>query len=260
MRFRLQSGASLRYVTRGRGRTIVLLHPVGLRAEFWDGVVEALQDRFRLIAIDLPGHGESDVPHAPFGMDDLAQDVIQLLRGVGQPPAIVAGCSMGGMIAQGVAILASECVAGLVIANTAHRRSQASQSIMQNRAEAALAGMPEIVEATLARWFDAKVPPEIVARVRAWLLAADPVAHSWSWLAIKNLAYAERLCAFDMPTLAVAGLRDQATPVAAMEDMASELRNCRLCKIDAGHLAPLEKPKEFGDLIQMFAGSFDASQ
>lgn len=262
MRFRNSSGHSISYRSRGQGRTIVLLHPVGICGAFWGGVIAELEEEFRLIAPDARGHGDSDVPSRAFNLDDLAEDVAELIRAVGQAPTIVAGCSMGGMTAQAIAVRAPELLSGVVIANTAHRRNDQGRATMEARAQAALNGMPTILQATLSRWFDTElqvVRPDLVLKARDWLLEADPVVHCWSWRAIRDLNYAEDLRRLNVPAMAIAGLRDQSTAVAAMKDMAASIPRCDFREMDTGHLAPLEKPAEFAAHLRDFANKLSAA-
>ncbi len=255
MRLKLSNGLSLAYRTRGAGRTVVLMHPVGVRGAFWDGVVRELEGECRLIVPDARGHGDSDAPPTPFDLDDLAGDVIELLRAVGQPPALIVGCSMGGMMAQAIACNAPDLARGIVIANTAHRRDDQGRATMEQRAAQAEKGMPIVLPTTLSRWFDAQAmvaKPELVARAREWLLEADPIIHAWSWRAIRGLSYTDRLQALTVPALAIAGLRDQSTPVAAMQAMARDIPNCAYREIDSGHLAPMEEPVRFAALLREF--------
>jgi 3-oxoadipate enol-lactonase len=255
MRFKSKSGLSLAYRTRGAGRTVALLHPVGLCGAFWDSVIAELESECRLIAIDARGHGDSDAPASGFTLDDLAGDVIEFLRALGQAPAVVVGCSMGGMTAQGIAVLAPDVVRGVVIANTAHLRNDQSRAMLEQRAVQAEKGMPIVLPTTLSRWFDQRTliaNPELAARARDWLLAADPVVHAWSWRAIRDLNYAERLKTLSVPAMAIAGLRDQSTPVAAVQEMARTIPHCAYREIDSGHLAPLEEPKLFAAALREF--------
>jgi 3-oxoadipate enol-lactonase len=258
MRFKTTSGLSIAYRTAGVGRTIVLLHPIGLCGAFWDPVVKELEAEFRLIVPDARGHGDSEVPNGPFGLDELADDVVSLVRAVGQPPTIVVGCSMGGMTAQAVAVRAPEIVAGLVIANTGHRRNDRGRATMEQRAFELKQGMPAVVRGTLARWFDDEFKlsrPDSVLKARDWLLSADPVVQAWSWLAIRDLNYTDRLELLPKPALAVAGLRDESASPAVMKEMAAALRSCAYHDIDAGHLTPFERPKEFASVVREFARS-----
>lgn len=260
MKFRTSSGHVIAYKTRGRGRTIVLLHPVGLRSDFWDPVIAELEGEFRLIAVDTPGHGDSDVPATPFNLDDCAEQVAELVRAVGQGPAIAAGCSMGGMIVQAMMAKTPDVLCGGVIANTGHRRDDKGRAVMEERAVAALSGMPDILLTTLNRWFAPEVQalrPDIVLKARDWLLEGDPVVHAWSWRAIRDLNYTSALETTKVPALAIAGETDQATPLAAMKDMANAIPRCAYREFATGHLTPLEDPKGFAGALRDFANGLD---
>ena len=263
MRLRLANGLSIAYRTRGAGPAILLMHPVGARGAFWDAVIAELEGEFRLIAPDFRGHGDSDASADDFKLGDLAADMAELLRAAGQPPAVAVGCSMGGMVAQALACEAPELRRGFVIANTAHRRDDAGRATMEQRASQAEKGMPTVLNTTLSRWFDAPTlvaKPELAARAKNWLLEADPVVHARAWRAIRDLNYAERLKANKTPALAIAGLRDQSTPVAAMRAMANDIPRCGYREIDSGHLAPLEEPALFAALLREFAGGLAQGQ
>lgn len=256
MRIRLGSGLSIHYKSSGAGRTVLLLHPVGVRAEFWDGVARLLASEFRIIAADTRGHGESDAPVRSFTLDDCVDDFVELLEAVGRPPALVVGCSMGGMIAQGVTARRPDLVAGLVNANTVHKRSPQSLPVFDKRAADALQGMDGVLHTTLSRWFDARAcldNPEAVVFARRCLKEADPVVHGWSWLAIRDLNFADGLRKSGVPALALAGLRDQATALEGMKAMAAEIPGCEYREIDAGHMSPLEAPGEFAAIVRDFA-------
>ena len=255
MRLRNRSGLGISYKTRGAGRTVVLMHPVGVRGDFWDPVIAAMEGEFRLIAPDMRGHGDSDVPEGPFGIVDMADDMIDLIRAVGQAPTVVVGCSMGGMVAQALSLRAPELLRGFVVANTAHRRNDQGRATMEQRALAAENGMPGVLHTTLNRWFDADMQvlrPDLVLKARDWLLAADPVVHAWAWRAIRDLDTGDKLAGAKVPGLVIAGLRDQSTAVAAMKDQAATIPNCAYRELDTGHLAPMEQPAAFAALLREF--------
>jgi 3-oxoadipate enol-lactonase len=252
MRVRLNNGLSMHYGTRGSGRPVLLMHPVGLRGEFWRDVVADLEGECRLIYPDFRGHGGSDAPLAPFSLADLADDMAEMLRALAGP-AIVAGCSMGGMVAQGMAVRTPDLVSGVVIANTAHLRNDQGRATMEQRAKAAEQGMPGTLDTTLSRWFNAAYQlkhPEKVALMRDWLSEDDPIIHAWSWRAIRDLDFVDGLRKLAMPAMAIAGLDDQSTPVATMKAMAADIPGALYREIDSGHLAPLEQPKAFAACIR----------
>jgi 3-oxoadipate enol-lactonase len=258
VKFRLKSGLGIHYTTRGAGRSVVLMHPIGVTGEIWDDVVAELEDEYRLIVPDFRGHGDSDVPATPFKLPDLVADVVELVRAVGQPPAVFVGCSMGGMVAQGIAVEAPEIAAGIVIANTAHLRNDQGRAAMEQRAVAAEKGMPPTLPTTLARWFDARTQlarPDLVTLAKAWLSEADPVVHAWAWRAIRDLDYGDRLVKADIPALAIGGTRDQSTSAATVREMAAAMRRCAFSEIDSGHLSPLEEPAEFAAVLRDFLTS-----
>jgi 3-oxoadipate enol-lactonase len=252
MRVRLKNGLSIQYGTRGIGQPVLLMHPVGLRGEFWRGVVAELENECRLVFPDFRGHGGSDAPLTPFTLSDLADDMAEILAALAGP-ALVVGCSMGGMVAQAMAVRTPNLVSGVVIANTAHLRNDQGRTIMEQRAQTAEKGMPATLDTTLSRWFNAAYQlrhPEKVALMRDWLLEADPTVHAWSWRAIRDLAFADGLRHLKMPAMVIAGLDDQSTPVAAMKAMASDIPNALYREIDSGHLAPLEQPKQFANCLR----------
>jgi pimeloyl-ACP methyl ester carboxylesterase len=257
MRFRLKNGLSIGYKTRGRGPAIVLIPAIGCLKDMWDGVIAELEDSYRCIAIEVRGHGESDVPGQAFDMDDLSDDVIEMIRAIGGGKGIVGGCSMGGQIAQGVGVKAPEILYGIFISNTGYLRNEKIREVMEARAVACAQGMSGPVWTTLNRWFNEdyrRAHPEHVKLAYDWLINADPIVHAWSWRAIKGLGYAEQLKSLKVPALAIAGELDQSSAPEEVEAMAKALPNCmyRMCK-GAGHLSPVESPREYAAFLREFA-------
>lgn len=258
MRFRLKNGLCLGYKTRGAGVPIVLVPSIGCPKEFWDPVTAELESHYRVIAMEVRGHGESDVPGGPFTMEDLADDIVEMVKvlGGGQK-AIVGGCSLGGQVSQTVGVKAPEVLHGIVISNTGCVRNDKIREIMESRAQAAEQGMPVSVWTTLNRWFNEayqKAHPEHVVLAHDWLMACDPIVHAWSWRAIKGLNTQERLKSLKVPALAIAGTNDQSSGPSEVEEMAKSMPNCmyRECK-GAGHLSPLEQPREYAAFVREFA-------
>lgn len=265
MRFRTSSGLAIGYSTRGSGEVIALLHPVGVDRTIWEPLMAALEGGYRLIAIDFRGHGESDVPAAGFTLGDLAGDVAELLDALGgDGRVVVAGCSMGGMVAQELALARPDRLKALVLANTAHTLPDQGRAMMRQRAETARRGMPALVDVTIERWFSAgfrEREPAAVEAVRAQLLRDDPIVHAWSWQAISELHTAPHLAGLDLPALVVTGEADVSTPPANAKAIAEAIpgATCRIAP-DAGHMLPIEQPALLAGWIDDFVSGLGMTE
>jgi 3-oxoadipate enol-lactonase len=256
MHLRLSNGLALAYHVHGAGRPVMFLHPIGTCGAFWNPLVERIQDRCRCITVDLRGHGDSDVPRERFTLSDLADDVIELLRVESKNGAVLVGCSLGGMVAQGLALKAPELLSGLVLADTGHRQTEESRKAVLQRAEDSLQGMPAMLNSTLTRWFPARFlalnGPEVQC-CRKWLLDDDPVVFSWGWQAISELDFGDRLAEIQLPTLVIRGSADASSARETMQAMAKLLPRSRYAEIEgAGHVAPLEQADSFAEILLDF--------
>ncbi len=144
------------YRSVGSGIPVLLLHPVGLDSLWWQPFAARLSPGFRVIAPDLRGHGLSDPLRAEVELGELADDAAELLRLLDSPPAHVVGLSMGGMVAQYLAIRHPERVRSLALLGTACTMpDEARQSIAARGEVARQQGMSAVLDSTLERWFTA---------------------------------------------------------------------------------------------------------
>jgi pimeloyl-ACP methyl ester carboxylesterase len=127
------------YLTAGKGQTvIVFVHGWSCNASFWREQVPAFADKARLILIDLPGHGQSDKPHADYTMDFFASSVLAVLRHEHIREAILVGHSMGVAVICRVHAQAPDKVAALVavdgfLRTTKHPREESEKFIAPYR-------------------------------------------------------------------------------------------------------------------------------
>jgi 3-oxoadipate enol-lactonase len=227
-----------------------------MRLEFWDAVADRLAPHMQVVALDLRGHGENAPAAEPFSIEDLAADVVALCRALDLPPAAFVGCSMGGMMAQGVALLAPDRVSSLVLANTTHAMSPAGAEVMRQRAERSFRGLEHTVEDDLARWFSEpfrSAHPETVEQARRWVLANDPRTVGHGWQAISQLDWGERLKDVGQPVLVTTGALDPASPPAGARATAAAFPHGSYAEIaGCGHFAPIERPDEFARIVEEF--------
>lgn len=246
--------SSLRYAGAGNGNAIVLLHPIAMRLEFWAPVAERLARTNRVISLDLRGHGENARSHAPFTIADLADDVVALAHALDLRQAVFVGCSLGGMVAQAVALGAPELVSGLVLANTTHTMTEQSRGVMLQRAKAAGEGLEQTVDADIERWFSPSYRTtqiRTVDLVRRWVLANDKNVVANGWRAIASLDHREAVAAIDCPVIVTTGSLDPAAPSEQARAMARDFRRARFEEIpNAGHFSPLERPDAFAEIVR----------
>jgi 3-oxoadipate enol-lactonase len=249
--------AELNCVSAGSGPPLVLLHPIAMRLEFWEDVAVRLSGKYHVISVDLRGHGRSAPTEEPYSTHDLAGDVVALARQFGLPPAIFVGCSLGGMVAQGVAITAPELVAGLVLSNTTHQTSGAGAEVMRGRAQRCLDDMQGAVASDIERWFTPAFradAPDKVEEVRRWALANNPRTVANGWLAIAALDNEAAAASIDVPVLAMTGSLDPAAPPEATRAMQRAFPNARYLELPgAGHFAPIEQPQAYAGAVDSFA-------
>lgn len=102
------------YEWPGTGRPIVLAHATGFHARCWDAVVAELPSR-RVVALDMRGHGRSDIPSPPYRWAEFGDDIVAALRALGLEGVLAAGHSKGGYAIVRAAALAPELFAGLLL-------------------------------------------------------------------------------------------------------------------------------------------------
>jgi len=246
VRFRLWGAA---------GPRLLLIHPIGLDADFWAAVADRLANRYRLLAYDLPGHGASDPLPGPYTMEDLADQAAALLSATEFAPAAIAGLSIGGMVAMHMALRHPELVTALILADTLARGSP----IMHERARLARGqGMEALVAPTLERWYPPtflSAHPEAADAVARRLRADDPEQHARAWEAIAGHDATAGLGSLTVPTLVVVGRLDVSTPPAVAEGIAAAIPGARLEVVEgAGHLAPFQDPDAFCRIVADFLG------
>jgi len=251
------NGLRLNYKLDGQGPAVLLLHPVGLDLTWWEPQVEALRSEFQVLRIDFRGHGKSEIA-PPYTLAGFAADAHALLGTLNIGPVHVIGLSLGGMVAQLLALEYPTEVRSLVLSNTLCTLPAEARQAMRARGEAAeQGGMAAAIEPTIERWFTRGfLDSPLVARCRRHLLAQDVSAWASSWRAIADLDTLPRLGEIHVPTLVTTGDADVSTPVAAAQSIANRIPGAVL-KIMPGapHMAPYERPELFNPLALEFLRS-----
>lgn len=251
-------GATLGFDDTGTGMPIVFLHAFPLNRTMWTPQVRRLADRARCIAIDLRGFGESSAT-PPFSMDRYADDVAALLDVLHVERAVIVGLSMGGYTALALWRRHRDRVQAFVLADT---RATADTAEGRERRRALIAtAEAEGSAAVTARQMAALVGrttrerrPDVCDMIRGIMLAAPVpgIVGALEAMAARPDS-TPTLATIDVPTLFVVGAEDAVTPTDEARSMQRAVRGARLAIVpDAGHLASLEQPNAFGDLLESF--------
>ncbi len=238
----------------GEGAPLLLIHGLGYARWGWEPVLLGLTERFDVILFDNRGIGASDAPPGPYTAAEMAADAMRVLDEAGVDRAHVVGTSLGGMIAQELALAHPERVDRLVLACTtpggpnAHPMPRQTLTLLAEAAtlEPAVA-MRRFVENALAPGTVA-ARPELVERIMVHRLATaqDPVAWAAQASAGATFDAYDRLGALDAATLVQHGDEDVVVDPRNGELLARVLPAARLERFPrSGHLFFWEQPARF---------------
>ena len=230
---------------RSQGPVVVLSNSLGSTHRMWDAQLAAFEERFQVVRYDTRGHGSSPVPLGPYGIDDLADDVIALLDRLAVERAHFVGLSLGGMTGMRVAARNPDRVDRLALLCTGALLPPAS-NWTQRAATVRAHGCSAVAAAVVERWFtpDFLVAHPDIRDVHQAMVGANPAeGYAGCCEAIAALDLRDDLASITAPTLAIAGADDPATPPAMLAEIASGVKDARLLIVPhAAHLANAEQP------------------
>ncbi len=246
------NGIRLHYETAGDGPAVLLSHGYSATGRMWAPQMEALKDRYRIIAWDMRGHGETE------SLDDPAQysealtvaDMRGLLQHLGAERAVVGGLSLGGFMSLAFHLAHPEMVRALVLCDTGPGYRSPDARAGWNRAAEKRALDLE------ARGLDALGSSTEVRATARYHRSAQGLAHSArGMLAQFDARIIDHLPAIDVPTLVIVGEKDEPF-IGASEYMTAKIPGARMEIIPgAGHAANLDNPDHFNRVLRAFLDS-----
>jgi 3-oxoadipate enol-lactonase len=255
--FRTSDGCSLGYtlhVAPDARRRIALIHSLALDRSIWDAVVDATGGAASVLTYDCRGHGQSERRVIPgFTPDLFAQDLAELLNHVGWTSAVVAGCSMGGNVAQAFGGLFPARASALGLVDTTAFYGEDAPVKWRERAEAARwSGLASMIAFQNTRWFtDAfrASHPDRIARLNEVFLGNDLDCYAATCEMLGHADLRPCLGSLKMPVAIVVGEEDYATPVAASEQLHAAIPHSTLTILKGRHLTPIERPSEVASIL-----------
>lgn len=254
-------GVALRVRVDGEdgGPPLALLNSLGTDLDLWHRQIAALAGRYRVVRHDSRGHGGSQVPPSPYTIDRLGQDVVGILDALDVGRAHICGESLGGLVAQWLAIHHPDRVRRVVLANTAGRIGE-PELWDERAAQVRAGGMAAVADAVVARFFSQSfrdAQPEVANEAAATLRATPAEGYIGSCLALRDADLRDEITAITAPTLVIAGRHDVATPPADSRRLTDAIPDARLVELDAAHLSNVEQPQRFTTELLAFLDEDD---
>ena len=253
------NGVALHHERRGSGDPLLLITGFTISAAVFEPVLDLYARRFDVITYDNRGSGRSEAPLRPTSMAELAADAAGLLRELGVESAHVCGLSMGGMIAQELAIRFPERVRGLVLGGTTPGGPRAARPTLKELGalgSAYAGGYRDGARSWLGEWvFSDDFRREHPERARDLLrhfgrhraTAQGVWAHWWASVYHDTLS---RLRCIEAPTLVMHGEHDAMAPISNARLLADRIPDAELCIVPrSGHAYMLERPQESFELL-----------
>jgi pimeloyl-ACP methyl ester carboxylesterase len=229
-----ENNQQVTYRAMGAGEPLLLIHGVGMQSAAWMPQLDHLADQYRVIALDMPGHGGSDP--LPIGSElpvyvDWCRSVIDAL---GLGPVNLAGHSMGALIAVGMAVTYTQLVTRVALLNGVYERDSVAKAAVHARAAEIRSGQIDL-ETPLTRWFDDH-QQDARAQVAAWLGAVDQAGYATAYSAFAggDAVYSDRFSQIKCPFLAITGDGDPNSTPGMSDAMAAAVQNGRSITI-TGH-------------------------
>lgn len=254
-------GTRIHYEVTGprEGDPLLLIQGLGADSKGWVGQRYAVSRRHRVILVDNRGAGRSDKPEGPYDLEDMASDAVAVLDAEGVDRAHVMGASMGGVLAQIIAVRHAHRVRSLVLACTACHHHPWRVELLESWADLAEARGMRALTGEALRWL---VGPRHHARFRLPFGLVGPLvlnipSHAFAAQARAIVAMAddvrEELRNLTMPALVIVGTQDILTPASDSEELAELIPDAELSVIPgAAHGLMIEAAGAFNDRVLAF--------
>ncbi len=249
-------GCSLHYEEYGQGPPLLLLHGLGSSCRDWEYQIPVLAEQYRVIAMDMRGHGRSGKPRERYSIRGFAGDVEALIEHLNLGPVHVLGLSMGGMIGFQLAVDQPHLLKSLCVVNSAPQvKVQNANDVWQYAKRwglARLLSMETLGKAIGRNLFPKPEQDDLRRKIASRWAENDKRAYLASFDAIVGWGVQPKLSRITCPTLIVSADRDY-TPVSLKEAYVKLIPHAKLVVIkDSRHATPLDQPEEFNRVVLEF--------
>lgn len=237
-------------ISLGAGPQVVLIHGVGLRAEAWAGQLAALAKTYRVLAVDMPGHGECARLNDNPQMADFTDAIAEILT----EPSVVIGHSFGAMIALDIAHKFPDSVLGVAALNGIFRRDDAAKEAVLARAASLDGKSMADPSTTLLRWFGA-APSDARDACHDWLCQVDPAGYrdAYRVFAAEDGPSDSALKIMCCPALFLTGENEPNSTPHMSRQMADKAANGTAIVLEgAAHMLPMTHASQVTAILEQF--------
>lgn len=247
-----------KYTEAGNEPIFLFINSLGTDLRIWDDVVARLKLHGSILRYDKMGHGLSEVSKRTYKIADYAEDVIGLLDTLRVDKVVMMGLSIGGVIAQYLAIHHPERIEKLVISNSTPKVGT-FESWETRISKVKAGGVSSIANEILKGWFSksfhADRQPEL-AGYRTMLTNTNTEGYIKACRALQDNDLTNEVESIKLPTLLIAGSEDGSVPTELVRETAKKIPGAEFIEIDGvGHIPCAEKPKKMAELILKFVNS-----
>lgn len=234
------------YFEQGQGEPLVLIHGVGMQAEAWYPQIAFFSNSYKVISVDMPGHGQSSKLADDAELEDFVDWTIELIQQLDLGAVNLAGHSMGSLIATGVSVKRPDLVKRVAVLNGVYRRSQQARQAVEQRAQELQNGVID-VETPLQRWFGESENERIAcAKVKSWLQAVDLKGYATAYAAFArgDTRFVDGWSSIACPALVLTGTDDPNSTAEMTLEMAKQAPHAKAIVIDnQRHMVNLTAPE-----------------
>lgn len=233
---------------------LLLSNSLSSDLSMWDAQIDRWARRFRIVRYDQRGHGATPASPGPYSIEQLANDALAVLDGLGIERAHFCGLSMGGMVGMALLHLAPQRIDRAVLSNTA--AYMGPRSLWDGRIDLVRnAGIEASVEPTVKRWFPAAFharAPGTIERMREMIRRTSAEGYIGCCEAIRDMDQRESIRAITKPVLVIIGSKDPATTPEAGLHIHDAIRGSTVKVLDAAHISAVEQPEAFAQVVEEF--------
>lgn len=243
------------YFEQGEGEPLVLIHGVGMQASAWYPQIEFFSKYYRVISVDMPGHGQSSPLADDAKLQDFVHWTIEFITALNVGPVNLAGHSMGSLISTGVSVTRPDLVKRMAVLNGVYKRTSQARNAVMRRAEELKTGRID-VETPLQRWFgDSEIERVASDHVKFWLESVDLSGYTtaYSAFACGDTVYADDWSKISCPALVLTGTHDPNSTAEMAIQMASQAQHGTAVVIEnERHMVNLTAPEKVNNAMRIW--------